>query len=127
MVCDAKKWKVLIVDDEELVRNFIEMALKELECEIQVAESGNEGYEKAIEFRPDLIICDLSMPSGSGEVFLRRLRTNVSDYNPHIILTSGYSYLSEKEIKSLGVNKLVSKPFQLDQMRGHIRQVLGLD
>jgi len=120
------RWKVLIIDDEELIRSFLEMTLEDLECDIWFAENGNDGYDKALEFRPDLIISDILMPGGTGESLLRRLQENVADYKPHVILISGYSHLSEEEVSGLGVDKLVSKPFQLDQMTSHIRQVLGI-
>ncbi|MCB0365324.1 MAG: response regulator [Bdellovibrionaceae bacterium] len=123
---EVKKWKVLIVDDEELIRSFLEMALDDLDCEIQFAENGNQGFEKALDFRPDLIISDVLMPGGTGESLVRRLREEVTDYRPHVILISGYSHLTDEEAENLGVDKLVAKPFQLDQMVGFIRQVLGL-
>ena len=126
MSLENKKWKVLIVDDEELIRSFLEMALEDLDCEIEFAENGTIGFDKALAFRPDLIISDVLMPGGTGESLVRRIRDEVTGYKPHVILISGYSHLTEDEATDLGVDKLVCKPFQLDQMVGFIRQVLGL-
>ncbi|MCC7405103.1 MAG: response regulator [Bdellovibrionales bacterium] len=122
----GRKWKILIVDDEELIRSFLEMALEDLNCEIQFAENGSQGFAKASEFRPDLIISDVLMPGGTGEGLVRRMREELKGYDPRVILISGYSHLSDEEVKNLGVDKLVSKPFQLEQMITSIRQVLGI-
>jgi hypothetical protein len=54
------------------------------------------------------------------------MREELKDYDPRVILISGYSHLSEEEVKNLRVDKLVSKPFQLEQMITSIRQVLGI-
>jgi DNA-binding response OmpR family regulator len=126
MKSEKQKWKVLIVDDEELIRSFLEMALEDFNCEVQFAESGKEGYTKALEFRPDLIISDILMPGGTGESLVRKIREEGPEgFEPRIILISGYSKLTEVEAREMGVDALIPKPFHLDKMVQSIRQVLG--
>ena len=66
--------KVLIVEDEEDIREAIAEAIASAGYEVQTAENGEIGLKKAFEWKPDLILLDLVMPMVDGHETLRQLR-----------------------------------------------------
>lgn len=120
----GRKWKILIVDDEELIRELINMALEEFECELRSSNNTADGFKVAEEFRPDLIISDVLMPGGTGDKLVWRIRTEIPGYDPHAILMSGYSELTQNQIESLRIDRIIEKPFQLSQIVSVVKEVL---
>lgn len=121
-----KAWKVLIVDDEEMIRNLLVTALEDLDFEIKAAGSGTEGFLMAAEFFPDLIISDIVMAGGTGAAMTKRLREELPDYSPRIIMISGYSQFTDSEIRGLGVDRVIAKPFHIRSIISSIREVLDI-
>ncbi|MAH07395.1 hypothetical protein CMI38_04055 [Candidatus Pacearchaeota archaeon] len=66
--------KVLVVDDDEGMRNSYELLFRAVDYECICAEDGNEGLAKALEHNPDLIISDRNMPNMNGYEMALRLR-----------------------------------------------------
>jgi two-component system OmpR family response regulator len=120
----GRRWKLLIIDDEELIRELINMALEEFDCEVKNSNNTADGFKMAEEFRPDLIISDILMPGGTGDKLVRRIRAEIPDYDPYIILMSGYSELTHSQIESLKIDRLIEKPFQLSQIVSVVSEVL---
>ncbi|MBK7842305.1 MAG: response regulator [Bdellovibrionales bacterium] len=120
----GRKWKILIVDDEELIRELINMALEEFECELRSSNNTADGFKVAEEFRPDLIISDVLMPGGTGDKLVWRIRTEIPGYDPYAILMSGYSELTQNQIESLRIDRIIEKPFQLSQIVSIVKEVL---
>jgi two-component system OmpR family response regulator len=121
---NGKRWKLLIIDDEDLIRELINMALEELDCEVRNSNNTADGFKMAEEFRPDLIISDILMPGGTGDKLVRRIRSEIPDYDPYIILMSGYSELTYNQIQSLKIDRHIEKPFQLSQIASAVNEVL---
>lgn len=120
----GRKWKILIVDDEDLIRELINMALEEFECELRSSSNTADGFKVAEEFKPDLIISDVLMPGGTGDKLVRRIRAEIPGYDPYVILMSGYSELTHNQIESLRIDRLIEKPFQLSQIVSVVKEVL---
>jgi CheY-like chemotaxis protein len=70
--------KILIIDDNEDIRNFLTVALQAYYPDLEVieAEDGQDGLQKAHEFQPDLIFVDGQMPKLSGDIVSQQLRNN---------------------------------------------------
>lgn len=106
--------KVLVVDDETLVRNGIVMETdwKTLDCMV-VAEAadGQEGLQAARKYQPDIIICDIRMPKLNGLEMVKMLREEGNRAN--VIFLTAYSDFSyaQKAIKLAAVDYLL-KPFE---------------
>jgi CheY-like chemotaxis protein len=66
--------KILIIDDEEDVRTYLNSLLTNNGYHTKVAENGEDGFRKLTEFLPDLIILDIIMPNQSGVGFYRKLK-----------------------------------------------------
>ena len=82
--------KVLIVDDEEAMREVLEMRLQSWGFEVGLAATGTEGRQMAESFEPDIVVTDVVMPGGmSGRQLAVRLLA--SHPRQKIIFTSGYN------------------------------------
>ncbi len=68
--------KILVVDDDNYIRSFLQKRLSVLGYEIYVAENGEEGLKIAEQHRPHLIISDWMMPNMDGTEFCRRIKTH---------------------------------------------------
>lgn len=72
---NAKKIKVLIVDDSIVFREFFSMAISS-DSEIEVVATAKDAFdarEKLLQYRPDVMICDVEMPKMNGIEFIRKL------------------------------------------------------
>jgi len=110
--------KVLIVDDEEHVREGIELSIEWAAYNIQdilMAEDGWEAIELVRREVPELIICDMSMPRMDGPSFLELLRNE--GWNSKVIVLSGYQEFryTRATLLANGVDYLL-KPFKIDDL-----------
>lgn len=118
----VKKATILIVDDEELIRDLCEKALKQYQ--VLKADSCSEALWLYKNERPDLILSDVMMPGGTGIDLLRR----VKEVDPHavVIIMTGFS---EKEIVlnalKEGADDFISKPLNLLQLRTSVEKALA--
>ena len=113
--------KVLVVDDEEKLRENVKVFLELNDYEVCTAPNGEEGLQSARENRPDLIIADIMMPKMDGYTMLRELKFSNDLKNiPVIMLTAkdGLSDLCEIE----GSAEFIVKPFELEQLLGTIKK-----
>jgi len=65
---------ILVIEDDEVARELMRMALERRGYKIVVAEDGIQGYEEAVRMRPDLIVTDIKMPAADGVHLVRRVR-----------------------------------------------------
>lgn len=101
--------KILIVDDEPIVRRALRRFFESKGHEVSEAEDGEEGLSSWKKVKPDLVILDVLMPKMSGPDVLR-LRPKDST---KVILISAYSgEYDVKKAKSLGADYYLPKPFQ---------------
>ncbi len=108
------KKSILIVDDEEIIREFLFEVLAE-DYDIQVAMDGDEAIEKLKTSKFDLIITDLKMPRVSGEEVVKFARQ--ADPTSKVIVISGYSslYTVSQSVNS-GAYAFLSKPFSIKEL-----------
>ncbi len=106
--------KVLIVDDErDLVRPLALRLGADGRFEVAVAFDGEEGLARALKFRPDIALIDLSMPRLDGWSLCRRLREDQRTRETVlIVMTAWLSPDLGKKAVSEGVNRLLLKPFE---------------
>ena len=82
--------KIMIVDDEQDLREMLNLMLNKEGFETEMAEDGNEFLGKVDAFQPDLVTLDVMMPGLTTSEILKKLRENKS--NPKIILLTAVSY-----------------------------------
>ncbi len=117
---------VLVVDDEESVRDITAAALGSFGLDVLTAANGDEAVARCREHgeRINLVLLDLTMPGISGEETIRRLR--LSNARPGIILMSGYSESEAgKRVGEFGVAGFLQKPFELEALFAKLRPFLG--
>lgn len=119
--------KILIVDDDAVVRNIVKDILVSEGYQIMEASTGNEALRKAVVDRPDLILLDLLMPGIDGFEVCRKLRTELDDLSVPVIILSAKA---EKEdiLKGLevGANDYITKPVEPLELKARIKTHLRL-
>ncbi len=104
--------KILLIEDNEDVRNNTAEILELSNYEVIVAEDGKEGVEKALAHQPDLIICDIMMPVLDGYGVLHAVHKNDSLKNiPFIFLTAKTERADFRKGMELGADDYITKPF----------------
>ncbi|UCE23357.1 MAG: response regulator [Candidatus Zixiibacteriota bacterium] len=117
------KKSILIVDDEEIIRDFLYEVLSE-DYQISIASDGDEAIEQLQVHRFDLIITDLKMPRVSGEEVVKYARDN--DPHSKVIVISGYSslYTVSQSVNS-GACAFLSKPFSIKELLQAVTHAIG--
>ena len=114
---------VLVVDDEDIIRNFLSEVLGE-DYDVSLACDGDEAIEQIGKRRFDLIITDLKMPKVSGEEVVKYAR----QHDPHskVIVISGFSslYTVSQSIKS-GACAFLSKPFSIRELMRTVTEAVS--
>ncbi|MBM4314906.1 MAG: sigma-54-dependent Fis family transcriptional regulator [Deltaproteobacteria bacterium] len=109
------KFKILVIDDEPVLRNSLEIALKTSDYEVITAESGEEGIECFRKERPDLILLDHWLPGINGDEVLRLIRDTDRE-TPVIIMTAQGSIELAVNSMKMGAFDFLVKPFDLEIM-----------
>ncbi len=106
------KKKVLLIEDNDDIRNNTAEILELSNYKVIVAENGKVGVEKALEEKPDLIICDIMMPVLDGYGVLHAVHQNASIKNtPFIFLTAKTERTDFRKGMELGADDYITKPF----------------
>lgn len=109
--------RILIVDDEPDIREFLSYNLTRKGFAVLTAPDGKAGYELAEQFRPHLIILDILMPVMNGYETCRRLRDNPLFKDTRILFLSA---LSDSYIHELGeqleADGIISKPVRMERL-----------
>lgn len=103
---------ILVIEDENDVRENLQEILELEDFEVLVAENGKIGLEMAIDRQPNLIICDVMMPELDGYGVIAALRQNpVVNKTPFIFLSAKSTEEDRQKGLALGANEYLTKPF----------------
>lgn len=102
---------ILVVEDEKDIRDSLKTILELNDFVVDTAENGQVGLEKAIEKKPDLILCDVMMPVLDGFGLLEQLRKKGIE-TPLIFLTAKAQYNDLRTGMNLGADDYIFKPFK---------------
>lgn len=116
--------KVLIADDDELMTEVLEAFLTDCGHEVQCAITGSDALDLGEKDRPDVLICDFSLPELDGPEVARRLQTQTPDLR--VFVASGHSDRLVRA-QSDGVNHLqvLTKPVDLGALEDSLRAALN--
>jgi two-component system response regulator AtoC len=117
-------FKILVVDDEPILRDSLEVALKTSNYEVMTARTGEEGLERFKNENPDLVLLDHWLPGINGDEVLRRIKEKDPEI-PVIIMTAQGSIEMAVNSMKMGAFDFLVKPFELDQVEDLIKK--GLD
>ena len=114
---------ILVVDDQDGVRQLLYALLSSEGFQVATAGNGYEVLEYFEAFSPELLIIDMKMPGMSGLDVLKELKNREQHCVP--IMMTAYGELEIiKEAMELGVNYFINKPFDIDRLRQFIKKVL---
>ena len=117
--------KVLVVDDEEIIRKLAFEIVKMFGYECETAEDGIKALEIVGEYKPDLVLLDFYMPSMSGEKVLDSLS---KDYPGIKVLMTTGKELDDDEaerISQKGVVSVINKPFSIADLKNRLDEYLS--
>jgi signal transduction histidine kinase len=104
--------KILVIDDEEWLREMMQLALQQRGFEVIEASDGADGVQKARKELPDLILCDVNMSKLDGYRTLTSLRNEVPTATiPFILMTGSADSASMRHGMELGADDYLPKPF----------------
>ena len=115
--------KVLVVDDEQNIRELLAMALRYEGFEVSTADGGRAGIDAVESERPDLVVLDVMLPDLDGFEVARRLG-DAGRRVPILFLTARDATADKIRGLTLGGDDYVTKPFSLDEVVARIRSVL---
>ncbi len=119
--------KILIVDDTFVNRSVIANLLEPIGFEVIEAANGQEGIEKAIALKPDLIITNLMMPVMNGLEMTQRLRCLPDCQNTLVIASSGSVFESDRQkSREAGCDDFIPKPIRSEELLEKIQSCLGV-
>ena len=117
---------VLIVDDDESVRELIEFIIKKEGFRIEKASDGEEALSKARSVNPDLILLDLMLPKFGGFEILRELQSDETGSIPIVIITGRYTDRSTSEMikQEPNVRDFIEKPVKPQVLTSLVHKLL---
>ena len=113
---------VLVIDDEEGIRNLLDTLLSRKGYEVVLASNGQRGLELFRRKRPDVIVLDLKMPEMNGLEVLRQVR-QLNPTQPVIVLTGAGTAEAEQQVRALGVTEYVEKEFSLYRLGDALKRL----
>ena len=117
-------YKIMVVDDEEEVRNYL---LNELSGTYKVAgyEDGKEAFAHLLDEKPDLILSDIMMPKMDGITFCKKVKGNIqTSHIPVVLLTALSKEENRGEGIEMGADMYIVKPFNSDFLKKVISGIL---
>jgi CheY-like chemotaxis protein len=118
---------ILIIDDNEDLRETLVAVLEDEGYAILVGEDGVSGVRIFAESRPDLVLTDLIMPNGNGFETIRQIRA--IDTSARILAMSGGSLINKEDYlataAALGAMYVLPKPFEVEQLLQAVARCLG--
>lgn len=115
-----EKKRILVVDDEELVRRLLFDVLKRLSYEVETAENGVEAIKQIAARTYDLVITDYMMPQMDGLELTRKIKT-INPSVPVLIITSNGP---EQELLRSGAAACIKKPFMITELKRISQNIL---
>src|SRR5439155_14384906 len=116
----ASSGRILLIDDEVRILNFVSRALRSEGFEVDTAAQGVRGVEMAVSRRYDVIVLDLLMPEMDGSAVLGRIMEHRAD-QAVIVLSALGDPDSKVGCLDLGADDYLTKPFSLDELIARIR------
>ena len=117
--------RVLIVDDNELTLTLVSKILELDGYDVDIASNATDAFKKIQTHLPDLVILDVMMPDMNGYDLCKSLRREPFNVTiPVMILTAEGNDLDKDRALACGANDLLTKPFNIDDLRARIKTLL---
>ena len=117
---------VLIVDDDEGIRDLLSMLVLKDGYRVETAADGEEGHRKALALKPDLIVLDLMLPRYGGFELLRQLQSTELARVPIVVVTGRYTDQATADLirQETNVVELLEKPVKTARFLLTLQRIL---
>lgn len=115
-------YKVLVIEDEQNICNFLRTVLETHGYQVILANSGGNGKTMFLSYNPDLIILDLGLPDMDGTELIRVIRQDSEV--PIIVLSARSNEKDKVHSLDLGANDYVTKPFGTEELLARVRAAI---
>lgn len=120
-----KKQKILVVDDEDIIRCMIRDILVPMDYDVILARDGVDAMEKVNNFSPDVILLDVTMPKMNGFEVLKRLKGNEeTKIIPVVMVTALNEMQMRVNAMELGVDDFLGKPMDIMELLARVKSLL---
>ena len=113
---------VLVVEDDEMLRQTIRWALEEEGVEVEIAADGQEAVDSVAQRRPSLVLLDMGLPLVSGDGVASAIRAQYGTSVPVVVLTADGR--AAEKAQRVGAVAYLHKPFELDDLITTVRTAL---
>ena len=117
----GKAQKILVIEDEDSIRELVKLNLQLADFEVIEAADGLEGLNKVMQEKPDLVLLDLMLPKMDGYELLPKITERQI---PVIVLTAMNGLKDKIKGFQLGTDDYITKPFESMELLARIRAVL---
>jgi len=115
---------ILVIEDDEVARELMRMALERRGYKVAVAEDGIQGYDEAVRMRPDLIVTDIKMPAADGVHLVRRVRDTTELAETPILVTTGFGSGSATFALAQGATAYEPKPINPESFLATVKRLI---
>ena len=123
--------KILIVDDDTVIRNLLEQILEPFEeqgVELMTADNGIVALESVKRERPEIIFLDVMMPRMNGFEVCKIIKNDPEMANCYVImLTAKGQEVDKHRAEEIGVDSYITKPFNIGDLIAKVSEVLGME
>lgn len=116
---------ILIVDDEEDIREILQEYFERSGAKVLTAENGRDAFELLNSCYVDVIISDMQMPEMDGEELLKRIRESNMARKPFFFI-SGNATFTKQAAEEIGARGSFQKPFKFDEIDRLVGEALGV-
>ena len=119
--------KVLYIEDDRTAADLVVLELSKRGFEVTVSHDGREGLAAILERSPDLVLCDIGLPTMSGYEILKTLKglSPPSEPVPFILVTAMVGRQNERLARDLGADDYIIKPIDFDTLEATIARLTG--
>lgn len=121
----AAQKKVLLVEDDEAVRQLVKVTLEMNDFEVIEAKDGLEGLLLLDVHHPDAVVLDLMMPDVGGERMLAQLRSTPETKQTPVVIITGKPEVAPEVIGLVGRENFFAKPFDPDAVIARLKALAG--
>lgn len=113
--------RILVIEDNGEVRENTAELLEISGYLVRTAENGKEGFEEAVSFKPDIILCDMMMPKMDGTAFFKVIKGHESTSKiPIIFFSAGTPFAKVRKLLMEQGDAYLSKPFTMEELMAAI-------
>ena len=119
---NQNKYKILLVEDEGNILNFVTALLESNDYQIITATNYEMAKTMYASHIPDLVVLDLGLPDKDGSTFVKEIRTR--DLTPIIVLSARNEEREKVKLLDMGANDYITKPFGSEELLARVRTAL---